>query len=688
MPRWNRHPVCRSLVGLLTWLLLTTGQLWSKPVPEPITLVILDPLARELACACVKGYGQRDYRKLADRLEKAIDQPVGIEFSDDLAETLQTLPASRQVIVVGDRSLVAHGARLAGLKCRPVSELTDLDGATTLTASFVVRSDDSVKDLKELNGRKIFIGLSEADEKQAAALKALRVAGVALPDPLNTRASFTDAALDMLDSSLSPPPAAVIPSYGLRLLEGCGSVRPGNLKVIGRTPPVPFITVFMAEAVPMATQQKVLKALLAIKSDKKLLKALESRDGFKALDPPDAGNPRTSAVDWPDWRGPRRDGHVPRLPSRLPTKVKYAWKKPAMSGALAGLSVSGKHLILAERDLGDANDVFRCLHANTGELLWRVEYPAPGTLDYGQSPRATPVIHEGRAYLLGAFGHLRCVDVTNGKLQWQRQLPREFQAELPTWGMCSTPLIVDDLLIVNPGATNASLAALDRATGQTRWTTPGLPAAYSAFICGEFGQRRQIVGYDQHSLGGWDVATGQRLWQLVPPTAGDFNVPTPIAFDDGLVVATENNGTRFYRFDASGRIIPKAAGQFADLSPDTTTPVAVGGRLFGVHAGLHCLDVKQGLKAIWHQDEPNLGDHSALIADGERVLVISLQGELILLDGREDKCNVISRLRVFDDDVEVYSHPALAGTRLYLRGGYKVVCVELGERSGKTWLPL
>lgn len=690
MKRWNEWGVFRG-AALVLMLALSGNGVFGKPeknAPEPVTLVVMDPLSRELACACVKGFGQRDYRKLAARLEKAIDQRVSIEFSDDLAESLNGLGKPREVIVIGDRSLVAHGAKQAELKCHPFAELTDPEGHTTLTASFIVRSDDPVKELKDIKGRKILFGLSNADEKQAGALAALRAAGVTIPSKPETRAAFTDAALDMLDSSASPPPVAVVPSYGLRLLEGCGSVRPGNLKVIGKTQPVPFITAFASDSIPAEKRERVLKALMDIKSDKKFLNAMESRDGFKALKSPESDGPRTGAADWPDWRGPNRDGLVPRLPSRLPTKAKFVWKKAAMSGALAGISVGGKRLILAERDLGDEHDVFRCLDADTGELLWRIEYAARGKLDYGQSPRATPVIHEGLAYLLGAFGHLRCVDVADGKEIWKRQLMREFQAELPTWGMCSTPLVVDELLIVNPGGTNASLVALDRKTGETRWTTPGLPAAYAAFICGEFGKRRQIVGYDQHSLGGWDVKTGERLWHLAPATEGDFNVPTPIAVDGGIIVATENNGTRFYRFDESGRIIPKAAGEFADLSPDTTTPVVVGERLFGAHPGLHCLDVKEGLKPVWHQDERALGDHTALIADTERVLVITLGGELILLDSKADKFTVISRLQIFEDDVEVYSHPALAGTRLYMRGGYKVVCVELGDPSSKTSLPL
>jgi outer membrane protein assembly factor BamB len=287
-------------------------------------------------------------------------------------------------------------------------------------------------------------------------------------------------------------------------------------------------------------------------------------------------------------------------------------------------------------------------------------------------------MHDGKAYLLGAFGDLRCVKVADGKMLWERQLPREFQTDLPTWGMCSTPLIVDDLLIVNPGASNASVVALDLVTGRTRWTAPGAPAAYSAFICGEFGGRRQVVGYDQLSLGGWDARTGERLWRLVPPASGDFNVPTPIATEGGLLLATENNGTRFYQFDRSARIIAKPVGEYADLAPDTTTPVVTCGRVFGARAGLHCLDVRQGLKPVWHYNDDALSEHASLIADDRRVLVITMAGELILLDGQADKCAILSRLRLFEEEIEMYSHPAIVGNRLYVRGGETVACLDLG----------
>jgi outer membrane protein assembly factor BamB len=644
---------------------------------EPVLLVVLDPLAKELACACVQGYAQRDYRKLAARLEKALKQRVAIEFSDDLAETVAGVGPTREVVVIGDRSLVVESATRTQLKLRPVCELTDREGATTASGLLVARKDDPARALKDLAGRTVYVGLVKADAKHTAAHTLLSAAKLQPPVTLEDRSSGNEAALDVMDSSASPLPVAVIPSYALPLLEGCGSIRKGDLKVIGRTAEVPFITVFLSERLTVESEQTILQSLLDLKSDAKLLKSMESRDGFRPVSKARPEASRSDGGDWSDWRGARRDGRVSQLPARLPASAKFIWKKAAMTGGLAGLSVSAGRLLLAERDFGDMHDVYRCLNADTGELLWRREFPARGKLDYGQSPRATPVIHEGHAYLLGAFGGLRCVNVADGTVLWERHLPREFKATLPTWGMSATPLVVDDLLIVNPGATNASLAALDLATGNTRWMTPGLPAAYAAFICGEFGGRRQIVGYDQLTLGGWDVKTGERLWRLVPATAGDFNVPTPIAVDGGLVVATENNGTRLYVFDASGRIVPSPAGAFAELAPDTSTPVLAAGRLFGAHQGLHCLDPQRGLKQVWHREDESLGDYATVIADDERVLVITLGGELLLLDARSDDGAIVSRLRVFEEDVEAYCHPAFVGSRLYLRGGFQVVCLDL-----------
>ena len=129
--------------------------------PEPIVLVVMDPLAKELACACVKDYGQRDYRKLAAYLQAGLGRAVAVEFSDNLAETLAVVGKTREVIVVGERSLVTHGAQQAELKARPVCELSGVDGSTTDTALFVARAGDVAKDLKDIAGRKVLVALGD-----------------------------------------------------------------------------------------------------------------------------------------------------------------------------------------------------------------------------------------------------------------------------------------------------------------------------------------------------------------------------------------------------------------------------------------------------------------------------------------------------------------------------------------------
>lgn len=387
------------------------------------------------------------------------------------------------------------------------------------------------------------------------------------------------------------------------------------------------------------------------------------------------------AADWPGWRGVRRDGMAPWLPDELGDNVKILWQQRLTGEGLAGIAATGRHVIVADRDPFDQCDVFRCLQSDTGEQLWQIQYLAPGRLDYGNSPRATPLIHEGKVYLLGAFGNLHCVRLADGTVLWKRNLVTEFQAKMLTWGMSASPLIVDEKLIVNPGSKDAALAALDPSTGHTVWQTPGGQSAYASFIVGRFGGVRQIVGYDAISLGGWDPATGKRLWHLLPPERGDFNVPTPIDVDGKLLVMTENNGTRLYGFDDRGKILSKPLAVNADLAHDTSTPIVLRGKVFGCFGDLFCLDLNAGLKRLWSAEHEAFEGHVSIIGhmdhtDGDRMLIASVEGELLLVRANRQRYELISSRRLFDDG-EILSHPALVGRRLFIRGGSTVYCIAL-----------
>jgi outer membrane protein assembly factor BamB len=342
------------------------------------------------------------------------------------------------------------------------------------------------------------------------------------------------------------------------------------------------------------------------------------------------------------------------------------------------VAATGKEIVVVDRDPSDKFDIFRCLEADTGKERWTIRYPAPGNLDYGNSPRATPQIVDGRVYLFGAFGNLTCAELKTGAIVWRRDVRREFRVtEQLVWGFAGSPLVVDGKLVVQPGGSEASIVALDPATGELVWRTPGEPAAFASPIVAELGGRRQIVSYDKTSLGGWDIATGKRLWRLVPPEDDDFNVPTPIGVDGRLLVSTENNGTRAYEFAKEGVIRPEPTAKFDDLAPDTHSPVVVGDRLFGIWEGdFYCLDART-LKPRYVAHDEALTEYSTILASEERLLIVTQYAEALLIDPRADEWKVVSRVKLFEDESGAYAHPAIVGNKLYVRASDRVACFSL-----------
>ena len=666
-----------AVVGLLIGASAAVGEIPAEP---PLTIIVMDPLAAPLSCPCVEGYAQRDYEQLAAHLTTILGRPVAVYFDESLPRALKELTDGRADLVVGKESIVLRDLQATGRDFSRIAQLTDKEGAVTQTGLVVVRTADPALTVADLAGYRVIFGPAESDEKHAAALALLAEHGVEAPAELETRQGCDEGATLILELPADEHGAAVISSYARPLLEGCGTVPKGALRVVGRTEEVPFISVFLAADLDEVTAAALTDALFSIADYPALLKALESRDGF--VDPEPAGDATDdTAADgttWPGWRGPRRDGHVPRLPETLPVSEAVAWRLPLARPGLGGLAATADIVIVSGRDVADAFDEFRCLDSATGEELWIVRQHAAGRLDYGNSPRATPLIAGDLVYLLGAFGHLHCVDLDDGTVLWRRDLRRDFAAEDElVWGVTSSPLSIDGLLIVNPGGSRASLVALDADTGDLVWQSPGEPAAFASFVEAHLGGVRQLVGYDRDSLGGWNPASGERLWRLAPRVDGDFNVPTPLVDGDSLIVCSENNGTRRYRFDASGPLAARTAAETFDLAPDMHTPVMVGRRLFGVGGRLMCFDVDNGFRMVWEGADAAFAGYASLIADDRRLLVLSQDGTLLLVDALADEYRPLGRLELFPGDSGVYSHPAIAGGRLFARGSGEIVCLNL-----------
>jgi outer membrane protein assembly factor BamB len=644
--------------------------------PDAWRLLVMDPLSDQLACDCVAGYARRNYGELAEFLGQRWHRPVEIVYAESLASPRVGAPATIELIAGKFSEVVADAAR-AGIRVRSVAMLTGRDGSITQTGLFVVRQDDPAKSVQDLQGHRLLLGPEDAVEKHSAAAATLEAFRLPVPWTPSVKASCSAAALSVAEKESD---AAIVSSYAMPLLEGCGTIDKGTLRVVGSTDPVPFIGLFVTERIGRQEEQEVQAALVEARDHPALLAALESREGFVRVPP--CGTRTNGAVStWPDWRGVHRDALSSDVPEKLPAARRLLWSRTLTGPGMSGLAVDSGRIVVADKDLDEKIDIFRCLDCDTGQELWRLAYPAAGKMDFTNAPRANPVTHQGLVYLLGAFGRLHCLKLDSGQIVWKKHLAEDFQAKRPNWGWSSTPLIVGDKLIVNPGAKDASLVALDRRDGTVLWSTPGDLPGYASLILAELGGKRQIVGYDAVSLGGWDPDTGVRLWRLEPPEPGDFNVPTPLAVQGKLLVSTENNGTRLYEFDNQGRIQPEPLAVNEDLAPDTATPVAYGDLVFGSSGRLMCLDLKAGLKTLWENDRDEFLNYCTVIAGNGHVLVVTQGGKVFLLRAAGDALEVRASLELFPDvssaDRDVWSHPALVGNRLYVRNMLGISCFVL-----------
>ncbi len=675
--RLGRRPRT-TIVRLAAVALLTgvAGCLRVHSLPRsPLRIVIMDPLAGPLACACVEGYAQRDYHALGRFLEKRLDRPVEILHTEDLATVSRAaLEGTAFHAVIGRHSVVAADAARTGLPIGAEALLTDKQGQVTLRGLFVVRDGDPARSIDDLTGYDILFGPEEAAERAAAARAVLEAHGIPFPDPPRTSPACSTAAISVLENEAD---AGLVSSYSMPLLVACKTIDKGQLRIIGRTGAQPFVTVFATDALAGPEREAFLDALLDTRGRSGLLRVLESRDGFV----PFGGRTSVERAEWRDWRGPLRAGNAADLAGLEKVSARLLWQHPMTGLGLSGLTLSGGRLLVADKDLAAKADVWRCLQADTGVELWRYTYPAEDEMDYSNSPRAQPVADGENVYVLGAFGDLSRLRLEDGSPVWKTNILERFRGELPAWGTCSTPLLIGDYLIVNPGAPAASLAALDRQSGNPLWRSPGRASGYGSFISGIFGGVWQVIGHDAVSLGGWDPVTGRRLWELTPPVDGDFNVPTPVALEDGtLLVSTENNGTRRYGFGTNGQILAKPLAVNPDLVPDIATPVLAGGCVYGTAGSLVCLDAET-LETRWRNEDPPFDRYCTLLSDGTRVAALSLAGELVLFEAGTRRYKESGRVNLFEGlpahDREIWSHPVIAGSRIYCRDQLAVYCFLL-----------
>jgi outer membrane protein assembly factor BamB len=378
------------------------------------------------------------------------------------------------------------------------------------------------------------------------------------------------------------------------------------------------------------------------------------------------------AQEWPQWRGPNRDGHAPfTAPKSWPAELKQAWSISVGIGHSSPV-VSGNRVFVLSRQ--EEREVVAAYDVATGKAVWQDGHPVPYTMNaaatmHGKGPKSTPVVHAGLVYTLGISGTLSAHDAATGRLRWRKTFGDRFPMTAPLYGTAMSPVVDRGLLFVQVGGQDrGALIAFDAASGEEKWRWAGDGPAYASPVVAEFGAVRQVVTLTQNALVGVEAATGRLLWRENFTTDFDQNSVTPIVDGDRLIVSGLSRGVHAL---APSRSVDRWSIAKVWANPDVSfymsTPVLSGRLLFGLshrnRGQFVCLDAATG-KTLW-TSEPRQADNASLIAAGDLLLATTTAGELIVLRRTPKLFDPIERYAIATSPV--WAHPALLPAALLVK---------------------
>lgn len=387
------------------------------------------------------------------------------------------------------------------------------------------------------------------------------------------------------------------------------------------------------------------------------------------------------ADDWPQWRGPARDGvwSKPGLPDKLAAELSARWKQP-IGGGYGGIAVAaGKVYVMDRQTKPRELERVVCLDAATGKQLWVHVYAVNyNKMDYGNGPRSTPTVHGGRVYTFGAVGHVHCLDAASGRVIWDRDTVRDFKGRIPTWGHACSPLVDGDRLVVQIGGENACLVAFDRTTGKEVWRSLADRPGYSSPMLIDTKAGKLLIYWTAEHLNGLDPATGKARWQLPHTTEYDVTICDPIWHEGVLLVSDYWTGSLAMQLDERGAN-PRLIWQGKRLSLLMSTPLVRDGHAYALDKdkGLKCIELKTG-KVKWDGEfiaPRGRNPQASLVWAGERALIFNELGELILARLTPEGFQEISKTAVLKE--VTWANPAYADGCIFARNDKEIVCVPL-----------
>ena len=391
--------------------------------------------------------------------------------------------------------------------------------------------------------------------------------------------------------------------------------------------------------------------------------------------------------DWPQWRGPNRDGistETGLLKSWPAGGPQLAWKATGLGRGYSSVSIVGNRIFT----VGDADDssAVVALDLAGGKILWSAKLGKTGGGDGYPGPRSTPTVDGDLVFALGQFGDLVCFESGSGKERWRKNLAIYFSGRMMSgWGYSESPLVDGDKMVCTPGGANGTVVALNKNTGAVVWQAKEMKdaAAYSSVIKADIGGVPQYIQLTDSSVAGVAANDGRLLWRGT--RRGQVAVvPTPIFYDNQIFVTSGYGvGCNLFKVTpAGGKFSVEEVYHNRDMVNHHGGVVRVGEHLYGYSDGKGwvCQEFKTG-RIVWAEKD-KLGKGSLVAADGHLYLRSeSGKGNVVLIEASPKGYKETGRFPQPDrSQANSWAHPVVAGGKLYLRDQDVLLCYDVKQK--------
>ena len=371
-----------------------------------------------------------------------------------------------------------------------------------------------------------------------------------------------------------------------------------------------------------------------------------------------------SSANWPQWRGPNRDGVsketglLKQWPAEGPALV---WKASGAGRGYSSFSISNGKLytmgLRGDREFVVAFDIA------TGKEAWATPHGSAFRNNRGDGPRGTPTIDGDRVYALGGNGDLSALDASTGKLIWSKNVLREFGGSNIQWGISESPLVLGNKVLVNAGGPGASIVALNKTDGSVIWKSQSDEPGYSSAIPVEINGTTQVVFFTAQRAVGLDSRDGRLLWEYGKPSNNVANVATPIVRGNRIFISSD--------YGTGGGVVEIKPDNKAqeiyftkEMKNHHSSSVLVGDYLYGFSSSILTAMKFDTGEIAWR--DRSVGKGSLVYADGN-LYCLSENGVVGLVEATPTGYKEKGRFRIQQGSLPTWAHPVVAGGRLYIR---------------------